>query len=189
MRKLFLPLLLLISANLAWAQEDMTSLDSPVVHLGYLEAVNGLPFNKTMAFLRTEDTPKMVDVIFNYTQTEMICEDRVPDGGGGWGGSFYYWGRVNRNNNEKHDWDWGHHHGYDRNWMGICRHWTTMETQKSARTRLIFKKAMHNDTGDVIMLNISQRDLHSTVFWVKGWATDPKDYYEVINLERTVVFK
>lgn len=196
MKKLLLPLLLLFSVNFAYADE--TLLDSPVVNLGYLESVNGLPFNYTVSMLRTDYTPKMVDVQFSYTQTEMICADRMPDNGGcgsscggdcgdcgcTHGGCTNKWAGYNHNTNITIN-----RRGVDRNFMGICRHWTTMETQKSGRARLIFKKGYHNDSGDIIKLNIHQRDLHSTVFWVKGWASDPNDYYKVINLDRTVIFK
>lgn len=201
MKKLLLPLLLLFSVNFSYADE--TLLDSPVVNLGYLESINGLPFNHTLTLIRTDDTPKMVDVQFSYTQTEMICADRMPDGGG-WGGGYgggccsgpttgcTTCGGYEKSTEKYHGYRSDYHHGnrgYDRNWMGICRNWTTMETQKSGRARLIFKKGYHNESGDMIKLNIYQRDLHSTVFWVKGWATDPKDYYKVINLDRTVIFK
>ncbi len=197
MKKLLLPLLLLFSVNFAYADDIL--LDSPVVNLGYLESINGLPFNHTLTLIRNDDTPKMVDVQFSYTQTEMICADRMPDGGGWGGGGCCSRGCGNVCGPKPGCHDGGCYdksvekyrggYGYDRNFMGICRNWTTMETQKSGRARLIFKKGYHNDSGDIIKLNIHQRDLHSTVFWVKGWATDPNDYYKVINLDRTVIFK
>jgi hypothetical protein len=198
LKKILLPLLLLFSVNFANADDIL--LDAPVVNLGYLESINGLPFNQTLSFVRTDNTPKMVDILFSYTQTEMICADRMPDGGG-WGGGGCGGGCCHNDCDHKPDpyeksieksygfyGNYGHH-GYDRNFMGICRKWTTMETQKSGRARLIFKKGYHNESGDIIKLNIHQRDLHSTVFWVKGWASDPNDYYKVINLDRTVIFK
>lgn len=192
MKKILLPLLFLFSVNFAQAEDIL--LDSPVVNLGYLESVNGLPFNQTLSFIRTDDTPKMVDILFSYTQIEMICADRMPDGGGCGGGccdggcqpqpepGCSGGGGCYEKSVEKY-------RGYDRNFMGICRHWTKMETQKSGRARLVFKKGYHNDSGDIIKLNIHQRDLHTTEFWIKGWAADPNDYYKVINLERTVIFK
>lgn len=208
MKKILLPLLLLFSVNFAHAENII--LDGPVVNLGYLESVNGLPFNQTLTLIRTMDTPDMVDVQFSYTQVEMICADRMPDAGGWSGGCGTNCGSTcttcNNKSVEKHgywgtDWhhDW-HSHGhtdynrnsYDRNPWGICRNWTTMDTQKSGKIRLVFKAPLHNDedstSGDELKLSITQRDLHTTVFWVHGWATNPKDYYKVTNLERTVIF-
>lgn len=211
MKKLLLPLLLLFSVNFANAENII--MDGPAVNLGYLESANGVPFNQTLTLVRTADTPDMVDVMFSYTQIEMICADRMPDGGGSCGGGCCgntchtgcTTGGCKDNSVEKNaywsnDWhhDW-HHIGYsdtrrsfDRNPWGICKNWTTMETQKSGKIRLVFKAPLHNDedsaAGDELKLNITQRDLHSTVFWVHGWATNPKDYYKVINLERTVIF-
>jgi hypothetical protein len=193
MKKILLPLMLLLSVNFAFAEDIM--LDAPVINLGYMESANGLPFNQTFTFTRNDDTPKLVDLIFSYTQTEMICADRTSDGGGCGGGGCGGCGGGGCHEKSFYNNCWGngcggsYNNGYDRNFMGICRNWTTMETQKSGRARLIFKKGFHNDEGDTIKVNIHQRDLHSTAFWIKGWASNPNDYYKVINLDRTVIFK
>jgi len=206
LKKILLPLLLLFSVNFANAEDIL--LDAPVVNLGYLESVNGLPFDQTITMVRKEYTPKMVDVQFSYTQVEMICADRMPDGGawgGGCGGGYCGGGCSTGGCGEKSlDKSWrGSPHYYgcsgnncnrntvDRNFMGICRHWTTMETQKSGRVRLVFKKlTIENEDGDIIKLNIHQRDLHSTAFWINGWVSSPNDgSYEVTNLERAVIFE
>lgn len=182
-------------------------MDTPFVNLGYLESVNGLPFDQTFSFVRTEATPEQVVLNFSYTQVEMICEDRVPDGGwGGWGGGYYGGGPVvvgeNRTtDHQKHRSFFGHHsfdsfdhhshdvsihnHGPDRNFMGICRHWGEMETQKSGRVKLVFKAAFENEAGDIVKVNIHQRDLHSTAFWVSGWCPG----YEVTNYASTIIFE
>ncbi len=212
MKKLLLPFLLLFSVNIL--AENLT-LDAPFVNLGYLDSVNGLPFNQTFTFTRTEATPDTVVLNFSYTQVEMICADRMPDGGGyGYGYGGGYGGGCNGDYCEPepsqcpsggchpksidkyygdYSYGFGHsghhgfdnHRGFDRNFMGICRHWTTMETQKSGRVKLIFRAAYENESGDIIKVNIHQRDLHSTAFWVSGWCPG----YEVTNHSNTIVFE
>ncbi|MFI5391165.1 MAG: hypothetical protein ACHQYQ_07380 [Bacteriovoracales bacterium] len=195
MKKLLLPFLLLFSVNI-FAND--IPLDTPFVNLGYLESVNGLPFDQTFSFVRTEATPDSVVLNFSYTQVEMICEDRIPDGGG-WGGGYYGGGPVvvagdtRTSGHEKFRSSFSHHshdvtinhNGYDRNFMGICRHWGEMETQKSGRVKLVFKAAYENESGDIVKVNIHQRDLHSTAFWVSGWCPG----YEVTNYASTIIFE
>lgn len=199
MKKLLLPILLLFSVNISAGEGtgrdsgDVT-LVTPFVNLGYLESANGLPFDHTFSFVRTEATPDSVVLSFSYTQIEMICQDRVPDYGGYgpyFAGGPFVAGEARTNTHDKHVSVFSHREnhysypGYDRNFMGICRHWGEMETQKSGRVKLVFRAGFENEDGDIIKVNIHQRDLHSTAFWVTGWC----DGYEVTNYDRTIIFE
>ncbi len=202
-RSMFLIFALLFSFSTLAHHEDAVTgnldseyqaLDSSRIHLGYLEGEMGRPFHKEMMFTRTADTPKKVTLSFFYTQIEMICEDRVSDGGG-YGG---YYSRangnigINKSTNKYYGYRGGHHsfgggyghgygggyenYGYDRNFLGICSKWTEMETEKSGRIGLFFKRRMKGDM-ETIKIMLTRRDRHSTSFYFDADILTPSRSY------------
>jgi len=169
------------------------NLNGSRVHLGYLEGEMGMPFHKELVLVRTPNTPKKVTMSFFYTQIEMICEDRVPDGGYGNGYGHY---NYNNKNNRTHFFGGGYHgdhggnhRGNDRNFMGICRRWTTMETEKSGRVGLFFKKSMKGDQ-ETLKVMITARDRHSTsVFFDAEMLTPSRKYKKKRMNSRAIMFK
>lgn len=184
-------------------------LDKGMVQLGFLEGEMGMPLHKDLAIVRTDDTPKKVTFLFNYTQVEMICAHRIPDAftyvEGNRGGTSTEVGPTDKSVNKyrRRGYGYGYGHGYghghggntynyygpDRNFLGICQRWTEMETEKSARVGIYFKKRMKS-AEETLKVSIVRKDRHSTSFYFDVDMVTPSRKYKKVRMNsRAVMFK
>lgn len=199
-------------------EPEQIVMDKGTFRLGYLEGDMGMPLHKELTLVRTEDTPKKVVFTFFFTQVEMICAERIPDAftyvEGGSRTSTNTNGNRTTNKRRgygRHNFGGGYGHGYgrgygygyghghggntynyygpDRNFLGICKRWTEMETEKMGRVGVFFKKKMKSPE-ETLTVSIVRRDRHTTSFFFDADMVTPSRKYKKKRMNsRAVMFR